>query len=777
MKLLNVTFHHDGVFIPNPLKYVLGLTMIINDTWFEEMPVSELFEFVDRLVASPTKRLYYVVPGTTLTRGIREITSDDDMAEFVKVGFENSFKVDLYHEYNDYDVMAYTTNDNLFPNEGDNLGDDETVVEQEKYPDPKFKAQTDVQYPSYNPDLPWKEFVPVLGMKFDNPQQLKHALADYGVANGYQLWYYRSDGNSLLVYCGRDVEMGRCAGRRVIRKKKKEQQKQKANGKGVMPANQSVQPVPKIKWTRMRVQEHKGKSCPFRLWATWMSSEKSFQIKSLYADHRCTRNYNLGSLVTFKWIARHYVNEIVMNPSLTYRFMREDIREKFMIDVSIGQCKRAKQCALYEHGEGLIEHYGRLWEYRQAVLESNPGSTCHLDVDFNNDGQPVFQRMYVCFKGVKDGWIAGCRKVIGIDGCFITHMCKGEILTAMGRDGNNQMYPIAWAVVDVENKNNWCWFLSLLADDLDLQEGLGVTIISDSHKGLIEAVRTWLPQAEHRHCTRHIYVNFKRKWSGLIYKRLFWGAAASTIEQDFTRYMEQIRQLDPEAYRYLMEREPERWSKAYFQTGRSCASFENGISESFNAQIIDARGLAESSHARIVKRLAITKLVVKILYSSQTATMKNSKWPPIFVVVSRKGEVGVQRVGASKMHLCSKSGVSKGWGLQMVQGGANGGASKSVVYKGCKVCKEWELLVCCKKCIAKRGAASIAKEAARQVMQEEMEEEERRRLIAEEEQREYQYNLEMLHWSTNLSQGNNYAAETEECHATPLKSKSKRKKI
>ncbi|GKF72740.1 hypothetical protein Tco_0208854, partial [Tanacetum coccineum] len=112
MKLLNVTLHHDGVFIPNPLKYVLGLTMIINDTWFEEMPVSELFEFVDRLVASPTKRLYYVVPGTTLTRGIREITSDDDMAEFVKVGFENSFKVDLYHEYNDYDVMAYTTNDN-----------------------------------------------------------------------------------------------------------------------------------------------------------------------------------------------------------------------------------------------------------------------------------------------------------------------------------------------------------------------------------------------------------------------------------------------------------------------------------------------------------------------------------------------------------------------------------------------------------------------------------------------------------------------------------------
>ncbi|GJT30344.1 hypothetical protein Tco_0910619 [Tanacetum coccineum] len=78
-------------------------------------------------------------------------------------------KDDLYHEYNDYDVMANTTNDNLFPNKDDNLGDDKTLVEQEKgnyigtrenpIPplsghveevnpqdadiDPKFKAQTD----------------------------------------------------------------------------------------------------------------------------------------------------------------------------------------------------------------------------------------------------------------------------------------------------------------------------------------------------------------------------------------------------------------------------------------------------------------------------------------------------------------------------------------------------------------------------------------------------------------------------------------------------------
>ncbi|GJU33143.1 hypothetical protein Tco_1176732 [Tanacetum coccineum] len=391
--------------------------------------------------------------------------------------------------------------------------------------DAEYKIKKGVRYPSYNPETAWDEFQPILGMKFENPLQ--------------------------------DIELGRCAGRRGVNKKKKATTEgDKVKGKKVANASDKVKRKKvaedshkkPVKWTRMRVLEHKGHHCPFRLWASWMSSERSFQIKSLYSDHRCTRNYNMGSLVTFRWIARHYARDIILNSGISYKFMREDIREKYMVDVSLGQCKRAKQCALYEHDGGLIEHYGKLWEYRQAVLDSNPGSTCHIDVDVQDNGQNRFHRLYMCFKGVKDGWLSGCRKVIGIDGCFITHVCKGELLTAMGRDANNQMYPIAWAIVDVENTNNWCWFLSLLADDLQLEEGLGLTIISDSHKGLIEAVKTWLPQAEHRHCTRHLYANFKKKWTGLHYKRLFWGAATSTIEQDFTSKMREIRALDEGAY-------------------------------------------------------------------------------------------------------------------------------------------------------------------------------------------------------------------------------------
>ena len=59
---------------------------------------------------------------------------------------------------------------------------------------------------------------------------------------------------------------------------------------------------------------------------------------------------------------------------------------------------------------------------------------------------------------------------------------KGELLTAIGRDANNQVYPIAWAVVDVENKPNWTWFIELLRDSVDLHDGRGLVVISDQHK-------------------------------------------------------------------------------------------------------------------------------------------------------------------------------------------------------------------------------------------------------------------------------------------------------
>ena len=53
---------------------------------------------------------------------------------------------------------------------------------------------------------------------------------------------------------------------------------------------------------------------------------------------------------------------------------------------------------------------------------------------------------------------------------------------AVGKDGNNQMFPIAYGIVEFENYSSWKWFIDLLIDDLDgMQEG-SWAFISDQQK-------------------------------------------------------------------------------------------------------------------------------------------------------------------------------------------------------------------------------------------------------------------------------------------------------
>ncbi|KAH1221087.1 hypothetical protein GmHk_12G034584 [Glycine max] len=55
----------------------------------------------------------------------------------------------------------------------------------------------------------------------------------------------------------------------------------------------------------------------------------------------------------------------------------------------------------------------------------------------------------------------------GFDGCFLKGEYGGQLLSALAKDGNNQMFPIAYAVVESENYSPWNWFVDLLIADLE----------------------------------------------------------------------------------------------------------------------------------------------------------------------------------------------------------------------------------------------------------------------------------------------------------------------
>ncbi|CAN1136895.1 hypothetical protein LINPERHAP2_LOCUS9735 [Linum perenne] len=39
------------------------------------------------------------------------------------------------------------------------------------------------------------------------------------------------------------------------------------------------------------------------------------------------------------------------------------------------------------------------------------------------------------------------------------------LLNTVGKDGNNQMYLIAWTMVEGENRSSWTWFINIIRED------------------------------------------------------------------------------------------------------------------------------------------------------------------------------------------------------------------------------------------------------------------------------------------------------------------------
>ena len=66
----------------------------------------------------------------------------------------------------------------------------------------------------------------------------------------------------------------------------------------------------------------------------------------------------------------------------------------------------------------------------------------------------------------KAGFLRGCRPIIGLDGCHQKGRFEGQILFAITRDANDNIFLVAFAVVEQENKDSWVWFLQQFSDDI-----------------------------------------------------------------------------------------------------------------------------------------------------------------------------------------------------------------------------------------------------------------------------------------------------------------------
>ncbi|GJV08868.1 ribonuclease H-like domain-containing protein [Tanacetum coccineum] len=128
-----------------------------------------------------------------------------------------------------------------------------------------------------------------------------------------------------------------------------------------------------------------------------------------------------------------------------------------------------------------------------------------------------------------------------------------------------------------------------LGDDIDLHPNSNITFISNRKKGIIPAIKTVYPSAEHRYCLRHIHENMKQGWCGQAYKDLLWRAASATNVRDFEKCMLELKTMNPKAHEWLNKIPAEHWARSYFSGRAKSDLLLNNICEVFNGKIVGGR--------------------------------------------------------------------------------------------------------------------------------------------------------------------------------------------
>jgi MuDR family transposase len=209
---------------------------------------------------------------------------------------------------------------------------------------------------------------------------------------------------------------------------------------------------------RTKISVHCKNGCGWRCYASQISGELTFQIKTLTDDCTCPKSFK-NSQATSAYVAKRFIEDFSKNPNWELSGVHNHVMQNLSVDLSVNQVYRSKRKAkdLINGDEQL--QYGVLRDYAHMIHTVDKGSRVILQTEMADEtSQPKFKRMYVRFNAQKVGFLGGCRPFIGLDGCHIKHRFGGQILSATAKDANDNIFPVAMAVVEQETRDSWIWF-------------------------------------------------------------------------------------------------------------------------------------------------------------------------------------------------------------------------------------------------------------------------------------------------------------------------------
>ncbi|RID77823.1 hypothetical protein BRARA_A00703 [Brassica rapa] len=336
------------------------------------------------------------------------------------------------------------------------------------------------------------------------------------------------------------------------------------------------------------VLECSGVSCMWRVYAVLVKGSSLYEIRKLRGGHSCSVDERAGY--------QRQATYSVIGEMLKQQFtgtgvgprpgeIRQVMRGDHAVNISYWKAWRSREAAV-EFAKGSCgASYQSLPNYLQRLIEANPGTLAHLDTEYVEGVGRRFKYMFIAMGASVKGF-EFMRKVVVIDGTHLRGKYAGCLLTASAQDGNYQIYPLAFAVVDGENDKSWEWFFEKLSTFVPNQSG--VVFVSDRHASIYQGLSKVYPNAGHCACIvhlkRNIRTNFRQRQLGYLVSK----AARAFRMGMFYETFAEISSINQACADYLIDIGLEHWTRSHFP-GRRYNIMTSNLAESWNSVLRDAR--------------------------------------------------------------------------------------------------------------------------------------------------------------------------------------------
>ncbi|XP_057745361.1 uncharacterized protein LOC130963245 [Arachis stenosperma] len=297
---------------------------------------------------------------------------------------------------------------------------------------------------------------------------------------------------------------------------------------------------------------------------------------------------------------------IQSNPSVSIMILQGAVQASYHFKSSYRKVWMAMQKAIAQIYGDWEESYNKVPKLLQALQSYFPSTICDLRVKPFYDGHllvrdcSMFDKVFWFFLSCVEAF-KHCKPLVSVDGMHLYGRYGGVMLIAVAQDGNRNILPITFAIMESESTELWSFFLTNLRCHVTPQDGL--LVISDRSQAIKAALSSndsgWHPpRAYHAYCIRDMATNCMTRFKSAEGKRYAINAAYSPSKVGYEWYMDALRGVSPTMVDWAGRFRKEIWLQ-HCDSGRRFGHMTTNLSECINAVLKGTRYLSISAILRI----------------------------------------------------------------------------------------------------------------------------------------------------------------------------------